>query len=137
MKYVSILSRQRLIHEMQKEFSAVFPFLRLTFYRNQETQDRGMLLKPVPNSSSLAAAGLKQEGEIEIDGEMTVGSLESLFKDRFGLNVQVFRQSGNIWLETVMTDGWTLQQQNDHGRELSNKLVNAKENDFDLGRGNW
>jgi hypothetical protein len=33
--------------------------------------------------------------------------------------VQVSRKSGTLWLETTMTDSWTLGQQNEHGRELS------------------
>ena len=61
--------------------------------------------------------------------------LEKIFKDQFGLAVQVFRKSGNLWLETTMTDNWTLQQQNNHGKEIS--AGNNKNNvttDFDLNR---
>ncbi|MEI9910895.1 MAG: hypothetical protein WDO71_15215 [Bacteroidota bacterium] len=50
---------------------------------------------------------------------MTVGQLEDIFQKQFGLQVQVSRRSGTLWLETTMTDNWTLKQQNDHGRELS------------------
>lgn len=68
---------------------------------------------------------------------MKVGELEAALKDQFGLTVQVFRHSGNIWLETVLTDKWTLQQQNEHGKELCTKLVRQDSpEDFDLNRGN-
>ncbi|HSB94027.1 MAG TPA: hypothetical protein VLC28_12970, partial [Flavitalea sp.] len=57
---------------------------------------------------------------IVIHDGMTVAELEGLFTDKFNLPVQVFRRSGNIWLETTMTDGWTLKQQNEHGKEITN-----------------
>ena len=50
---------------------------------------------------------------------MTVGELENIFKDQFGANVQVSRKSGSLWLETTLTDKWTLLQQNEQGKELS------------------
>jgi hypothetical protein len=37
----------------------------------------------------------------------------------FGVPVQILRKSGKIWLETTMTDHWTLLQQNQHGEEIS------------------
>jgi hypothetical protein len=67
----------------------------------------------------MTAAGLKQNGAIEIFDQMTVKQLETTFREKFGLNVQVARRSGSMWLETTMTDNWTLKHQNDHGRELS------------------
>jgi hypothetical protein len=48
-----------------------------------------------------------------------VVELECLFEDQFGLFVQVFRRSGNLWLETTVTDSWSLQKQNEQGKELS------------------
>ena len=66
---------------------------------------------------------------------MKVNKLENIFKDQFNLAVQVFRKSGNLWLETTMTDNWTLQQQNNHGREIStSQSSNDKADDFDLTR---
>ena len=49
---------------------------------------------------------------------MTVNELEQRFSDVYGLGVQVFRKSGNVWLETTVTDGWTLEQQNKQGESL-------------------
>jgi hypothetical protein len=43
--------------------------------------------------------------------------------------VQVFRQSGRVWLETTRTDDWTLAEQNKQGEELS-KYKNEKEKPF-------
>ena len=78
--------------------------------------------------------GIKED-IIEIEERMKVSELEKLFKDKFKLAVQVFRKSGNLWLETTMTDNWSLLQQNNHGREIStNKITGSKPDDFDLTR---
>lgn len=78
---------------------------------------------------------LVTNGEVEISEEMKVIDLEKLLKDKYSLAVQVFRKSGNLWLETTMTDNWTLKQQNNHGRELSTEYKSSQEdNDYDLNR---
>lgn len=45
---------------------------------------------------------------IDISGHVPVKALENQFFRLLGLNVQVFRRSGNLWLETTTTDHWTL-----------------------------
>ena len=42
--------------------------------------------------------------------QLTVETLESMFEDEFGLHVQVFRKSGETWLQTSVTDHWTLEK---------------------------
>jgi hypothetical protein len=76
---------------------------------------RKLLREPHP----LKEVGLKKPGALRIEEEMTVGELEKEFLESFGMLVQVSRRSGTIWLETTMTDNWTLSRQNEHGRELS------------------
>ena len=50
---------------------------------------------------------------------MTVTELERQFRELYGLHVLVFRKSGKVWLETTVTDGWTLAEQNNQGEALS------------------
>ena len=112
------ISRNKLINDLQQDFNKAFPYLKLEFYSKS-----GYTYKPgkthLPHSFTLAQAGLKHEGILQIDDQVVVGDLEKKFKDDFGILVQVSRQSGILWLETTMTDKWTLKQQNDHGMELS------------------
>jgi len=110
------IAQHKTLNETQEEFNKAYPFLRIEFYRNTEP---GFARRHLKNSMLMVAAGLKKNGEMEITDGMTVGELENNFLQNFGLNVQLSRKSGNLWLETTMTDGWTLKQQNDHGRELS------------------
>ena len=62
---------------------------------------------------------IRREGIITISPEMTVDELERGFDELYGLSVQVFRKSGKVWLETSVTDAWTLAKQNAQGEELS------------------
>jgi len=39
--------------------------------------------------------------------------------ESLGLFAEVFRKSGNVWIETSLTNDWTLQQQNLEGEEIS------------------
>jgi hypothetical protein len=113
---------EKKISEVQKEFSEEFPFLKLEFFKNGMTRKESYPAHlQIPQSKMIQEAwNLKRgEGKMEIKEEMTVAELENLFMDRYNLSVQVFRRSGNIWLETTMTDNWTLRQQNEHGKEIS------------------
>jgi hypothetical protein len=62
---------------------------------------------------------IKIEGDLVFSESTKVRELENDLREGFHLNAQVFRRSGNIWLETTMTDKWTLKQQNEHGKEIS------------------
>jgi hypothetical protein len=61
------------------------------------------------------------ESKVIITPGMTVMQMEALIHDKLGIGIQVYRKSGKVWLETSVTDSWTLQEQNDQGKELSKK----------------
>jgi hypothetical protein len=111
----------RLIGELQEDFNKVYPFLKLEFFPARPVQRDGAPARhSLPAEKKIAEIQVKPvNGDIEIRDDMKVKDLEITFDKQFNLNVQVFRKSGNVWLETTMTDNWTLQQQNMHGREIS------------------
>ena len=109
------------LQEVQQDFNAAYPFLKLEFFKplfgkNNQPSAQNILTHSM---SVKDARKIQHDGYVEIQDLMQVAELERVFKELYGLNVQVFRKSGNIWLETTMTDSWTLKQQNDHGREIS------------------
>ena len=55
---------------------------------------------------------------IDINDDVTVEELENKFAS-IGLIAEVLRRSGNVWIETSLTNNWTLQQQNMEGEEIS------------------
>ena len=113
------LSKQRSINEVQQDFNSQYPFLKIEFYKNTDRYSRSSKRQHLQNSTPIVHAGLLKNGAIELNDTMTVGQLEQIFRAEFGLSAQVSRKSGALWLETTMTDGWTLKQQKDHGKELS------------------
>lgn len=116
------INGERLISDIQQDFGAVYPFLKIEFFRNGKIRrDRYPVNKLIPATQPVKAAWhYKQEkGQLTLSDGMTVTDFENALMDQFGLSAQVFRRSGNIWLETTITDYWTLKQQNEHGREIT------------------
>ena len=131
------IAPNRLISDIQNEFNNAFPFLKLEFFNNKHYSSAGfsvneMILrgKKIGESQTVIT-----DGYIEVKESMKVNELEKIFRTQFSLAVQVFRKSGKIWLETTITDNWTLEQQNNHGRELSseNSIKGDIENSIKTG----
>ena len=107
----------KLISEVQSEFNGAFPFLKLEFFQYNAKDGSNRVRssgKRIGDYQSVVT-----DGQLDVYPEMKVSDLEKTLKDKFRLNVQVFRRSGTLWLQTTMTDNWTLKKQNEHGRELS------------------
>lgn len=113
-----ITDKKRLV-DIQREFQAKFPYLKLEFYTQPHATGVGSSNKVLlPALSKIGDVRTKHNtGDISINGHLKVKSLEQLFHDQYGLNVQVFRRSGEIWLQTTSTDEWTLTEQNNKGSQ--------------------
>lgn len=111
----------RLISDIQDEFNTKFPFLKIEFFKNKSLSRSDFSSSQIIPKNRKIGEGqpAMKDGDIDIDLDMKVIELEKIFRDQFNLSVEVLRKSGNLWLETSMTDNWTLQQQNNHGMELS------------------
>jgi hypothetical protein len=104
--------------EIKERFNALFPFLKIEFFRKVHKNLQGSFKKDlikedfdiVPKDKSV---------EIVFDENMLVSELEKEFNEKLHLSAQVFRKAGRSWLETTYTDGWSLRKQNLEGRELS------------------
>ena len=110
------------IHSIQKEFSHNFPYLKIEFFSKPHKNGESSLKKHLLRSDkAIGSCSLKPttKKSISITPNTTVADLEKLFNQAFGLSIQVFRKSGNVWLETTVTDQWTLKKQNDVGKSLS------------------
>jgi hypothetical protein len=109
------------IREIQRAFSERFPFLKLEFFSRPHQKGKGSEKQYMKTDDALLKdfRRVHSEGDLIINPEMSVTELETMFRENFGLYVQVFRRSGKLWLETTATDSWTLTVQNDQGKELS------------------
>lgn len=111
------VNNQKSILQIQEEFGTRYPFLKLEFFKNSHNVFEGNARPEIIYKKQLTH--LHKVGEIIINDDMTVAELEQKFKEQFNLNVQVFRKHGNSWIETTVTDNWTLQKQNEEGKILS------------------
>ncbi|MCG2615342.1 hypothetical protein LZZ85_13665 [Terrimonas sp. NA20] len=119
MQAILHISPSKYVYELQQEFSSIFPHLRLEFYRRPGNEAAAAAKQLIPKTMLFRDLGVMETAAVESGDEITVAVLEGFFLKKFGILAQVVRQSGTVWLETTMTDDWTLFQQNEHGRELS------------------
>lgn len=111
------ITDEKKIRDIQQEFQKHFPHLRLEFYKGKHVagQPSPADAQLEPEFSIGEVRKVHMEGELVIKPEMAVSELEDHFWKQYGLNVQVFRLSGNLWLQTTKTDNWTLAEQNRKG----------------------
>lgn len=107
------------LSKVQKDFNAVFPFLKIEFFKHMHGVNGLNHRKDMITADVLIKQRKKTNSPIVISEQMQVSALEQLFSEYFGISAQVFRKSGRAWLETSYTDDWTLKRQNDEGFELS------------------
>jgi hypothetical protein len=109
------------IETIQDGFRKHFPFLKLIFYKTAHETAAGSQPKDeIDSTLTIGEVRSKDsEGHISINGHKKVSTLETEFREHYGLNVQVFRKSRKIWLQTTATDSWTLTEQNERGKEAS------------------
>lgn len=116
-----LISNNKTIKEVKDEFNKKFPLLKLEFFSSaHEVGERNKSTETLDESLSIGEirANYPSKGEESIDGHQKVSTLEQKFKERFGVNVQVFRKSGKIWLQTTTTDNWTLAEQQREAEEF-------------------
>jgi glycerol-3-phosphate O-acyltransferase len=108
------------IKNIQNEINSLYPFLKVEFFKdqaasrklNQKTQ------KLNPEEFICPADKASTEFDIDLSGNRTVAQVKEDFKVLFLLAPEVFRKSGNMWIETSLTDDWTLEQQNKEGESI-------------------
>jgi hypothetical protein len=109
------------ISSIKEKFNKVFPFLKIEFFSKKHNAYQGTPRSfLVDESMNLNQAfGLQKKGAVLLHENMSVNELEQAFQKTFNIAVQVFRKSGRSWIETSLTDNWSLKHQNEEGKELS------------------
>jgi hypothetical protein len=131
-----------LIIELQNQFNKEFPYLKIEFFSEPRIPSKHLPKTAVyPSQKKLGTCRkIHKDGVIRITPDDTVEKLENIFWNEFGLTAEVFRRSGNLWIETSLTDSWTLKLQNEEGKALSDgffKLRNKEEDEDITDRDKW
>jgi len=106
--------------DLKKKFHQVYPFLKLEFFKASheegEASSKSDLIKE--NVLLKEIRTKHNEGDFIITPDNSVNDVEQGFEELFGIHAQVFRKSKSLWLETTVTDSWTLREQNATGKEM-------------------
>jgi hypothetical protein len=117
-----IITKDKKIREVQQDFNSFFPYLQVEFFiineKNSAAKDRVCIF-----DRNKKIGEFSQNLDAAVNFIITPGhkltDLEKELQEKFGLSVQIFRKSGRVWLDTVNTNSWTLEQQNRYGEELN------------------
>jgi len=112
-----LITDKRKLKDIMLEFNQTFPYLRIEFYsKHHERGEGSSVIYKLSDQQTIGEVRTRHvEGDLQINPEMTVEELENLFWEKFGLNAQIFRKSGAMWMQTTSTDQWTLREQNRKG----------------------
>lgn len=112
------INKETKITDIQKSFSAHYPYLKIEFYKQPhgETELSSKKDRILPVRTIGEVSKVRTAKTVAINPDRTVADLESAFYKKFGIGVQVSRKMGNIWIETSHTDSRTLGMQNEQGR---------------------
>lgn len=112
------ISEEAIVGDIQKRFREFYPYLKLAFYRNPHTEGKCSPKEELvaPEMPIDKIRMIHNSGWIDISGYRMAAAVEHDFSREFGLNVQILRKSGGLWLETTGTDSWTLEELNRAGR---------------------
>lgn len=118
-----LIDRERLLKDVQAEFSTYYPFLKLEFLATDKSGKtlKSMKIDPQTSLRHLAQPGIPNT--INVSYYRTVSELSHDFEHLLGVIVQVYRKSGNVWNVISITDGWTLESQNAAGEFISTEMA--------------
>ena len=112
------------IKEIQDKFSNKYPYLKLEFFSKSHRIHAGSRKENMISTDTKIKDCRSQHhiGSLDIYPKTTVAQLEKQFQEIFGLFIQVFRKSGDVWIETTVTDDWTLEKQNSEAESFFNDV---------------
>jgi hypothetical protein len=99
------------IKQIQTAFNTRYPYLKIEMLKPNSGKAEAMHGSEVFTRVSSTT--------ISIGNQQTVARLEQEFMEKAGLKVKVYRKFCNVWIETTLTNDWTLEQQNREGKLLS------------------
>lgn len=111
---------KKTIKELIDEFNGIFPHLKLEFFKHQHDDHEGSPKKDLyKHNLTLGEIRTKEfDGTFTFNKKMVICEFEDTMRDKYGLNIQIFRRSGNLWLETTTSDDWTFEKAEQIGQEM-------------------
>lgn len=119
---------QTTVRDLNEQFQHKFPFLKLAFFHHHQPQSEFYMKSDLIDDGEVVMGYLAERfGPLQINGHMHVETVEEQFFS-FGLNVQVMRLAGTVWLNTTVSDVKTLSELNRESREANYSLHSENQN---------
>lgn len=125
-----VLQPHTTLQHIRTAFHQVFPYLQLQFFNASHQPDHGNTRHQMITDHQLHLGDITTRAmdiTFHINEHTTVLNLETMFEQELHAHIQVFTRSGNLWLETVHTDGYTLVQLNQKAELRNQPLANTTE----------
>ena len=106
------IQRGKFVKDVKDAFTKQYPFLKIEFYRNS---DKTKML----HDAERIYLNTGDAAMISIDATRSLRDVKNDIKELIGYTSQIFSRSGNVWIETSLTDDWTLDRQNKEGETLN------------------
>ena len=116
------------LKNIQKQFNAFYPFLKIEFFKKIPVDQPLYRVELFSNNELLKFIEGAPNGIVVIDvnRKRTVFEVEIDFEKQLGISAHVFRKSGNVWVETTLTNDWSLEDQNEEGKQISSHFIEKK-----------
>jgi hypothetical protein len=106
------------IAELQEAFHGTFPFLKLDLYRLGESLNAMQTGRALSEISALR----RPFAPVRLHAYLSVADCCELLWTQCGLQADIMRRSGYTWIDTQLTSNWTLEHQNEKGKQISMAL---------------
>lgn len=118
------ISAQTSIKQIQSAFTTRFPFLKLEFFIDSNSDQIFTANEMIKDHDKTIGELSKTvlNNEFEVHGSHTITELEQSFKTNFGLIVQVFHNRNHTWIMSTTSDQLTLEILNTRAEEVSKPL---------------
>jgi hypothetical protein len=107
------------VEDIARQFSLYYPYLKLELYKKRFEMEQALKRKDESesNGNSPLLKEFIEDCAINISSNRTVAEVQNECAC-LGLNAHVLRKAGSMWIETSLTDDWTLQHQNYEGEQI-------------------
>ncbi len=111
------ITDHRKIFTIQKEFSELFPFLKIEFFEKPHTSSGTAGKKLVKHASKTLGncRNIHRNGFLTITPGMTIRELQLTFADVYGLTIKISKKTNGVWIDASVNDGWALEKHNRGG----------------------
>ena len=118
-----LINNNSLWIDVQSAFCGHYRFLKIEFTENQNGMKVSRSQRINNQLCVKHLTNVNNPCTINISNDRMVSEVTLDFKNKLGLNVELFRKSGNVWNVISITSNWTLENQNAAGEFICSQML--------------